>query len=160
MEQEQKRPELNEAKVKDIFRDYRIKIWEKLDKLGQASGSPLRVDADDINNMVILLNWCFSTRNNFFSRDFNRNSIYGVSTMYNQLKSNILLEEDGHKSFFDNITVESIKVLKYIMNQYISVYEELSKDNYYNELCKRVSKDSVRRCVLFMNDYITAARAA
>jgi hypothetical protein len=146
------RPAITEARIKEIFRDYNIKINEKMSKMGE-----LPVSAQDINNMIVLLNWCFQLKNNFFTKDFNKRSIYGINLAYKQLKTNILLEDEAAVSFFDNITTENLKVLKYILNQYVSIFDEIDGDGYHNEICSRVSKDSVKRCVQFVGSHVAAA---
>jgi hypothetical protein len=141
------RPEITEAKHQQIFRDYSGKIGERMAGPWAESG----ITAVEINDMVVLLNWCFGLKNNFFSKDFNRRSIFAISTAYNQLKSNILNETDALTPL-DGITVDGLKILKFILNQYISVYDQIAEDNYHNELCGRISKDSVKRCSVFVGE--------
>jgi hypothetical protein len=143
--------EITEQQTIDIFKDYSIKIGEKLD-LGYAEN----VTALDINSMVVMLNWCFKLRNNFFDRDFNKKSLHGITEAYKQVKTNILLDHSETKTFFDNITTENLRILKFVLSKYLGIYDSIRFDGYHNTLCEKASKGSLQKCLALLSNHLKA----
>jgi hypothetical protein len=139
---EEERPAVTEAKSREIFRDYSGKISEKFLTQWDIESATIQ----DINNMVVLMNWCFCLKNNFFSKEFNRRILRSISVAYNTIKSNILLNSEECTGLFHGVSIEGLKTLKFILNQYTAIYGSISADGYHNELCSKVSEDSVARC--------------
>ena len=81
-----------------IFRDYVVKINEK---------NYESISSRDINNLIVFLNWCFHTKNNFFVEAFNKNLVHSITAFYNQVKTNILLLDSD--TIFDKIEISKIK---------------------------------------------------
>ena len=139
----------DENQINSIFRDYTIKIEPKL-------YNNSKVSADDVNNLVIFLNWCFIHRNNFFIEEFNKKSVFSICDLYNQLKTNILTVKkniDNELSPGDllyNISHEKLKTLKFILQNYINNHDSLILDSYHNRLCQKVTKDSVKNCLQYI----------
>ena len=67
----QQKPSQNSNKEisEKIFKDYTEKIDNKI--LHCDPNEINMVTSKDYNNLIILLNWCFAKRNNFFIVDFN-----------------------------------------------------------------------------------------
>lgn len=138
-------PLSSESKQK-IFKDYTEKINNHLFLNPD-------IKASEINNLIILLNWCFNEKNNFFAENFNKKLVFSIYELYNQLKSNIL-NNDSQVDIFDKIDVPKLKTLKFILYNYISIYDKLSKNEKYFELCEAVNKQSIKKCLNFLNTYI------
>lgn len=133
-------------KNQEIFKDYRLKIKEKthISNSGEIS--------ENINNLIIFLNWCFLKRNNFFIDDFNKKNIFSVCKTYNQLKTNILSKEYfiEYKNIFEKIDIPNIKTLKFILNNYVNNFNVINTDTKNTELCQKVSKDSMKSCLTYL----------
>ena len=67
--------------ISNFNKNYIDKIKQKLND---------NTNPEDINNIIIFLNYCFLKKNNFFVNDFNKRVIKDICQMYNQLKTNIL----------------------------------------------------------------------
>lgn len=141
-----------------IFKDYTPKIFNKL-----YNGENLQEKSEDINNLVILLNWCFNTKNNFFIDDFNKRLVHPVCDSYNKLKTNILSSDVFYniEEVFKDIPEENIKTLRFILLRYINIYDVLKEDHSSNNpkynidtLWEKVTKKSIKNCVLYMNNYV------
>lgn len=141
-----------------LFKDYTPKIIKKL-----YNGENLQEKSEDINNLIVLLNWCFHTKNNFFIEDFNKRLVHPVCDSYNKLKSNILGDNIFYniEEVFADISPENIKTLRFILLRYINIYDTLlenhkSSDNRYNinTLWERVTKNSMKNCVGYMENYV------
>ena len=127
-----------------IFKNYVEKIQNKIVLNG--------VDSDDINNLIILLNWCFNKKNGFFVPNFNKKMLFSILKTYNQLKTNIL-HSDSDNLFYE-ISNENLKTLKFIIYQYTLQYDNLCQDNDLNKLCTIVNKQSMKKILLFVGSYI------
>lgn len=134
-----------------IFKDYTIKIQNKL--LFGANNTEKVTISNDINNLIILLNWCFLKKNNFFVVDFNKKNIFSVCKSYNQLKTNILSKELFFvtESIFDKIETMNLKTIKFILYNYLNTYDVLSNESSNTELCEKVTKDSIKNCIQYIN---------
>jgi len=130
----------------EIFKDYRLKIKEKthITNAGEIS--------ENINNLIILLNWCFLKKNNFFIDDFNKKNIFSVCKTYNQLKTNILSKDYfiEYKNIFEKIDSTNIKTLKFILNNYVNNFNIINSDTKNTELCQKISKNSMRDCLNYL----------
>lgn len=142
-----------------VFKDYAPKIATKL-----YSGENLKEKSEDINNLVVLLNWCFFKKNNFFISDFNKRLVHPVCDSYNKLKTNILSQDIFYKieDVFKEIPEENIKTLRFILLRYINIYDDLVAEDQINpntqnntvDLCQLVTKKSIKNCVIYMNNYV------
>lgn len=130
-----------------IFRDYTSKICMKIDDIDDRNFMKSR----DLNNMIVLLNWCFATRNDFFVNNLNKKFIKVIQQTYNQLKSNII--DITECDVFNHITQSNFKTLKFILYQYINAYDSLV-DEYHKCLIDVVSKDSIKNCIKQINEYV------
>lgn len=130
-----------------IFKDYVLKIKSK--SFFQDSD----IIAEDVNNLIILLNWCFHKKNNFFISDFNKKNIYPICISYNQLKTNILSKElfDNVGCVFQKINGQNLKTLKFVLHQFINNYDEIGTDTSNTELCQKVTKQSIKNCLGYIN---------
>jgi hypothetical protein len=135
-----------------IFKDYTLKIKTKLYNSNITSGN-LETISDDINNLIILLNWCFLTKNNFFVSNFNNKCIFSVNIFYNQLKTNILSKNlfDDIDNIFDEIPKTNLKTIKFILHNYINNYDSISSIDTNKELCEKISKVSIKNCIDYIN---------
>lgn len=133
-----------------IFKDYILKI--KLKSFFENKD----VISEDINNLIVLLNWCFNKRNNFFIDDFNKKNIYPVSISYNQLKTNILSKEyfDKISDIFYKIEIQNLKTLKFVLYKFVNNYDEISRNTENHELLNIISKDSIKNCITYISDII------
>lgn len=139
------------TKDTQVFKDYTQKIVQKL-----YESKNVKEESEDINSLIILLNWCFLTKNNFFIEDFNKKLIHPICDSYNKIKTNVLSQEMlvGIESVFQKIPKENIKTIKFILYQYINIYDTISQQNTdtYN-LCQKVSKQAIKNCVQHMTKY-------
>lgn len=137
-----------------VFKDYTTKIANKL----YDSENP-KEKSEDINSLVILLNWCFNTKNNFFIEDFNKRLVHPVCDSYNKLKTNILSPDVFYsiEEVFKDIPQENIKTLKFILFRYINIFDIISEEtDTFNThlLCQKVSKKSIKNCIAYMTNYV------
>lgn len=143
--------EINSVKDKNIqnpiFKDYVLKIKSK------SYFNDSDVIAEDVNNLIILLNWCFHKKNNFFISDFNKKNIYPICISYNQLKTNILSKEffENVGSIFQKINEQNLKTLKFVLHQFINNYDEIYLDESNTELCQKITKQSIKNCLGYIN---------
>ena len=72
-------------------------------------------ESNAVNSMIIFFNHAFKEKNNFFVKDFNVKLIKFVQVAYNQIKTNIL-SKDKNIKVFDDITIENLKLLKFILS--------------------------------------------
>ncbi len=107
-------------------------------------------EAKGINDMIIILNFSFLKKNNFFIENFNKKNIVNVLKGYNQLKTNILTPTIFE--IFDNITTEQLKALRFIINNFISNYDDIMKNNI--ELFGLITKDSLNLCSKKISDML------
>ena len=136
----------NEKRVLDdcIYKDYTEKINPKIHDTSNMS-------SDCVNQFIILMNYCFKEKNNFFIPAFNKREIRNVYVSYNQIKTNILTPEIEY--IFDNLEQTNIKLLKFILSNFINNYVVLNDDTTTNNkiLCEFVSKQSMKNCILEFN---------
>lgn len=129
------------------FADYSKKIKPKINytviELTENS-------VEDINNIIVLLNYCFKERNNFFVKDFNNKLIKTVNSAYNKLKTNILTTDI--LDIFDGFNPEYVKILRFILSNMANNYQEINNNN--NDLCGIVSKESLKRNIQLMNQLL------
>lgn len=128
-----------------IFKDYTLKIKNKL----QLENND--VISEDINNLIIFLNWCFQKKNNFFIKDFNKKNIFAVCVSYNQLKTNVLSKESFNSipEIFSKIDNNNLKTIKFILHNYITNYNEIQLVN--TDLCEKIQKNSTINCITYIN---------
>lgn len=130
----------NKDSKTNIFKNYSKKIQQKI--VGFEEFYIMK--AEDLNNLIVLLNWCFHMHNDFFVTDFNRKYIGNVIQTYNQLKTNIISYKE--LDVFNHLTKKNLNLLKFILYQYINQYDALT-DDFHKELVETVSKDSIQRCI-------------
>lgn len=127
--------------MENTHKDYCEKINGKLDNYSEDDISSI-----DINNLIVLLNFCFYTKNNFFIENFNKKSIRNVYLGYNQLKTNILTP--SITDILNGLNEDNIKILRFITINFVNNYEKIMND-IINESCLEISKDSIKRCLHF-----------
>lgn len=132
-----------DSDFKLIFKDYTNKLREKFDNDKSSS----------INNMVILLNWSFFFKNNFFVEKFNNKYVHNVCESYNMLKTNILGKSDNN-DIFDNINESELRRLKFILFNYVQSYNKISTDPKNKMLVSVVNVESIRDCIYMINNKI------
>lgn len=120
-----------------IFKDYCAKIKPKI-------GETSIMTTTDFNDFLNLMNWCFIKKNDFFIKDFNKKTIKNVCEAYNQLKTNVLSKNGD---LFEKIDNQQLKMMKFILHQYIMSYDTLSADANTEELCSKVLKQSMKNCL-------------
>lgn len=133
--------EISSIKSKTIYNDYSEKIKNKL---------PDSLELNDINEFIALLNFSFQHKNNFFVENFNTRVIANIYLSYNQLKTNILTE--NITDLFQNISKENIKLLKFIVSNFLNRFDQISTlNNETQELCEFISKNGMKRCLVLFN---------
>jgi hypothetical protein len=125
-------------KLNTYYKNYTKKIILKKDIENEA-------EAESFNNFVILLNYSFHTKNNFFIENFNKIKIGNISKAYNQLKTNILTYEIDN--ILTNINVSDLKLFQFIVKNFINNYMNISKNNDNIEICSLISRDSLELCL-------------
>lgn len=132
----------------EIFnRDYVEKIKSKL--IYDSTISDKQEAATDINNMIVLLNYCFLKKNNFFIDNFNKRVIKTVCLTYNNIKTNILTNTVF--DLFDNVSYDGIRSIRFIIINSINNYSIIKQNN---ELCSIISRDSLKRCLVIINNVL------
>ena len=89
----------------NLFVDYIDKINLHVQSLEESQA---------VNAMIIFFNQAFMEKKNFIVPDFNVKNVKYVQVTYNQVKSNILSNDESVK-IFDNISVANLKLLKFIL---------------------------------------------
>jgi hypothetical protein len=125
-------------KSNTYYKNYTKKIIQKKDIENEN-------DADSINNFIILLNYCFHMKNNFFIPNFNKIKISNITKAYNQLKTNILTYEII--SILHGINLSDLKLFQFIIKNFVNNYMEISKNNDNIELCSLISRESLESCL-------------
>lgn len=108
----------NEAKKSSkndmsYIRDYTEKIKSKL----------LYSDytAEELNFIIVFLNYCFYTKNDFFIENYNRTQIRLVKKFYNILKTNMLTQ--SRLNILEDIDDFLTKPIKFIIGNVSSIYD-------------------------------------
>ena len=102
--------------------------------------------AHAINEFINFMNYCFLTKNNFFVENFNKKQLRDVCYYYNQMKSNILINNKSDNTIFDNINLAGIKQLKFIL---IKNLNNKTYDNF-----EWLSKNGLTICLDLLNHYM------
>jgi hypothetical protein len=102
-------------------------------------------EAESFNNFIILLNFSFFKKNNFFIENFNKVKIGNISKSYNQLKTNILTTDINEILY--NINMSDLKLFQYIIKNFINKYPDISNNFDNIELCSLISRDSLELCL-------------
>lgn len=110
---------------KSFIVDYTAKIENKL--------SMYSFEPKVINDIMIILNYCFVRRNNFFISDFNKNIIKRLTGVYNKIRSNIL--KDNIYDIFLDISADDLKPLHFVIKNMVNNYTTISDNQENNELC-------------------------
>lgn len=129
-------------------KDYVEKIKSKL--IYNSTISDKQEAATDINNMIVLMNYCFLKKNNFFIDNFNKRVIKTVCLTYNKIKTNILTSTVF--DLFDNVSYDGIRSIRFIIINSINNYSIIKQNN--NELCSIISRDSLKRCLVIINNVL------
>lgn len=105
----------------------------------------------NLNNLIIMLNYSFKEKNNFFVSNFNEKNIFLVTGFYNQLKTNILNKDliIDNKQIFDNIEFTKIKSIKFIVVNFIKNFESIQEN--HTELCSKIDKESFQKILKTLN---------
>lgn len=77
----------------------------------------MNLSSDDVNQLVIFLNYCFLTKNNFFVENFNKNMLKNVYHVYNTIKTNIISCDNN---LYTDIDISELKLLKFILNNFVN----------------------------------------
>jgi hypothetical protein len=125
---------------KTFYKDYTQKITPKL-------FCYQHFNAKNINDLVILLNYCFLNKNNFFVDTFNKSVIKDISKFYNQLKTNILMIDIS--DIFNQIYLENFKPIRFIVINFINKYKIIASNN--NELCGHISIEDAKSLLVALN---------
>jgi hypothetical protein len=114
-------------------------------KIVQKSDIESEEQATSFNNFIILLNFCFNKKNDFFVKNFNKVKIGNISKGYNQMKTNIL--SNDIKLILFNINPSDLKLFQFIIKNFNNSYIEISKDTENQELCSLISRNSLDLCL-------------
>jgi hypothetical protein len=136
-------------KVNTYYKNYTKKIIQKKDIESE-------LEADSFNNFIILLNYCFHMKNNFFVENFNKVKLGNISKAYNQLKTNILTYEIF--DILNNINISDLKLFQFVIKNFITTYMDISKNNENIELCSLISRDSLELCLKKINQRIMSSK--
>jgi len=134
-----------EETCKIIYKDYSEKIKNKIPENSE-------LKCNDINEFITLLNFCFQKKNNFFIINFNKRVIRNIYVSYNQIKTNILTPTIFE--IFYNIEYDNIKLLRFIVINFVNNFEIINNNVENKELCDYVSKDSIKHCLHYLNDIL------
>jgi len=134
-----------EETCKIIYKDYSEKIKNKIPENSE-------LKCNDINEFIALLNFCFQKRNNFFITNFNKRVIRNIYVSYNQIKTNILTP--SITEIFYNIEYDNIKLLRFIVINFMNNFEIITNNDENKELCDYVEKDSIKHCLHYLNDIL------
>lgn len=124
---------------KSFIVDYTSKIENKL--------SMYTFEPKVINDIMIILNYCFVKRNNFFITDFNKNIIKRLTAVYNKIRSNIL--KDNVYDILTDISDNDLKPLHFVIKTMVNSYDNISNNSENNELCS----------IIHLNDLVNILRA-
>lgn len=124
---------------KSFIVDYTAKIENKL--------SMYSFEPKVINDIMIILNYCFVRRNNFFISDFNKNIIKRLTGVYNKIRSNIL--KDNIYDIFLDISADDLKPLHFVIKNMVNNYTTISDNQENNELCS----------IIHLSDLVSILRA-
>lgn len=124
---------------KSFIVDYTNKIENKL--------SMYTFEPKVINDIMIILNYCFVKRNNFFITDFNKNIIKRLTAVYNKIRSNIL--KDNVYDILTDISDDDLKPLHFVIKTMVNGYDNISNNSENNELCS----------IIHLNDLVSILRA-
>lgn len=131
-----------------IQKNYEEKIIPKL------YCNNVREVATDINNIVVLLNFCFHTKNDFFIVDFNKSLTHKIMVFYNNLKNNILTEGAFYNDVFEfmDITDKSALMIRFILKRYKNNFNVIAQ--YFPQLTNQVTEESIDRLISLLNEEI------
>lgn len=105
------------------YSDYKHKILQHYPDTNPIAQNELEATA--INSLLNFLNYCFNEKNSFLVPSFNKKNLKYVHEFYNQIKTNIL-SKDLSVRIFDNISIQNLKLLKFIIFNIQLNYLELS----------------------------------
>jgi hypothetical protein len=128
---------------KKCVRDYTSKTMYMCDSNTRQS---------DINEFLILLNYSFLVRNNFFCKEFNIKLIRNVYNAYNKMKTNIFDKECY--DLFKNIKRMDLKVCKFICDNFVNDYKNICMDKDNIMILQNISHDGIKRFGKFVGDRI------
>ena len=130
-----------------IFKNYSEKIRGKLNIFPDS----IAINPEEFNSLIVLLNYCFTEKNNFYIDSFNKRNIKLICNIYNQIKTNIFNIEE--KDVFNLCDIKSLKMLKFILIQFLSKYDNIKQTDI--ELCENVSISSIKICHQYLTVYMT-----
>lgn len=129
--------EINDSIIKSqVLVNYNSKTHYMIDNF---------MSQDDINSMISLLNYCFLTKNEFFINTFNHKMINNVYMAYNRMKTNIL--EPEINDIYHNIKPKDMKLLRFIMNNFVSIYNNISDTDIITKYITRESIINVSKSI-------------
>lgn len=130
----------------EIFKNYMTSLRAKIDESKDTT-----LYTYDVNSMIILLNWCFKNKNNFFiDSDIRRGLVLSMIQTYNKIKSNVLCS-NSH-DVFDGLSLYQLKQLRFVLSRYVMVYSRLKEDDAHDDLVSVVNIDSIKRCITRVNN--------
>lgn len=133
---------------KSVMKDFTNKIETKLFCKEQDN----KTVSSDINKLIILLNYCFLNKNDFFIENFNRYYIKSISQFYHELKINILdVELNGFTSFAEFVNLnknpKTSKLIKFICKSYLIKFNDLVPNN---DITNVISEKDMKRILSYM----------
>lgn len=93
----------------------------------------MNLTGDDINSLIMFLNYCFTMKNNFFIEDFNKGMIKNVYHVYNRMKTNIFAE---NSNLYTGLQKADLKLLKFILTTFTANLKTIKDEGikqYINE---------------------------
>lgn len=129
---------------KDFKKDYSAKIALKFGFLPQIKDK--QQSAQDVNSMIVLLNYCFLKKNNFFIDNFNKNVVKTVWKVYNTIKTNILTNDK--LDLFEGVNAQELKSVRFIISNTVNNFNKIMLNN--SELCSIISVESLKRCLILI----------
>lgn len=130
---------------KDIYKNYSEKIFPKLNEKSI-------IQANDINELITLLNFCFQKKNDFFVENFNRRVINDIYLSYNKLKTNILTSEV--KELFIDIPKGNIKLIRFILINFINNFPTITNNQDNKSLCLYITEDGIKRNIKYLSQLL------
>lgn len=128
----------------NIYKNYEDKIKTRIyvDNAAQT--------ASDVNKIIILLNFCFYTRNNFFILNFNKSVIHKITAIYSALKTNTLTENGFFNDIqqFMGVDNSNHKLLRFILKRYKANFDIIEET--HPLLTENVDLESIGRLLKYV----------
>lgn len=126
-----------------LFKNYQIILAQK--KMYHCASDEVYQSIFDI------FNWCFYMKNNFFIENFNSKTLRAIRIIYNRLKNNLF--NNATEDIFYGLTEKQIKLVKYILIQYLINYKYMT-DDVNSILAERLPLNNAKMAIAALTDYI------